>query len=325
MKLIKKSNVNTRNDYINIQRMLEPKAGVLFTEFVENTVSKRARRMGKSYSGNYNTLLYHLNKFSELNNAALFTNSINEEFLDDFIVYLEGQNLKKNYIKHIVELSQAMVKRAASQGYLIDYSYDNIKIETEDIPSIYLTMNDISRIYYYPSLTEKQAKIRDLFVVGCLTALRYSDLSTLQKENFSDRYITKITKKTGVKVIIPIHDIVKEIFNKYDGNISPKVTSQHFNRTIKNICKRIGFTELVHRTYTKGSSVITDSREKWELISSHTARRSGATNLYNTGRIPIRNIMAITGHTTEKSFMRYIKTSKEDIASNLSGDLFFRN
>lgn len=66
------------------------------------------------------------------------------------------------------------------------------------------------------------------------------------------------------------------------------------------------------------------TKQKWELISSHTARRSGATNLYNTGRIRINEIMQVTGHTTEKSFMRYIKNSKQDNARKMAGDGFFR-
>lgn len=53
-------------------------------------------------------------------------------------------------------------------------------------------------------------------------------------------------------------------------------------------------------------------------------RRSGATNLYNTGRMRTRDLLQVVGHKTEKSFMRYIKTSKEEMANNVAGDNFFK-
>lgn len=311
-------------DYINPMNLAIPKTGVLFVDFVNETVKRKEKRMKPSYKSNYRTLLFHIGKFCNETGATLFTNSINEEFLDDFILYLEDNGLRKTYIKTILDLTKAMVRRAANFGYAVDHTYDDVDIQSEEIPAVYLSMNEIARIYYFTGLTKKQQRIRDLFVVGCYTALRYSDLSTLTKENFNNGYISKVTKKTGVRVVIPIHDIVQEIFERYDGDISTNLCVQHFNRYVKRICKKIGINEKVNQTYTKGGELITETKEKWELISSHTARRSGATNLMHTGRLRINEIMSITGHTTEKSFRRYVKTSKEDNAKIVAGDNFFR-
>jgi integrase len=313
----------TKKDYVNHANLAEPKKGVLFVDFIEKVIVKKERRMRKSYMRNYRTLILRLNDFADKYNAILYTESINEDFLDDFIVYMESLQAKKTYIKTLLSLIKAMARKAANYGYAVDPSYDEVDLDDEEIPSIYLSMNDIARIYYFNGLTRKQEAIRDLFVVGCLTALRYSDLITLQKENFSDSFITKITIKTGVKVIIPLHDFVKDIYKKYNGNL-PKVTVQHFNRYIKLICKKIGLTESVNQTFTRGGRIVTETKEKWQLVSSHTARRSGATNLYNTGRIRIQDLMQCTGHKTEKSFMRYIKTTHEEMANNIAGDCFYR-
>ena len=59
-----------------------------------------------------------------------------------------------------------------------------------------------------------------------------------------------------------------------------------------------------------------NKKKKFEMISSHTARRSFATNLYNDG-YPAISIMHITGHKTESSFLKYIKTSPEEHAKKL--------
>ena len=65
------------------------------------------------------------------------------------------------------------------------------------------------------------------------------------------------------------------------------------------------------------------TREKCDMVTSHTARRSFATNAYRAG-IPSLSIMQITGHSTESSFMKYIRVSKEENAISLSKHSFFQ-
>jgi integrase len=315
---------NIRKNYINNFNQSEPKKGVLFSDFIELTINRKSKRMGDGYLKSYRTIIHHINKFSDLNNLDIFTNSVNEIFLDDFLIYLEGENLRLTYIKNILILVKSMVKRAGTYGYAVDSTYDDVFVDDEDPFSIYLSLNEITRIYYFVGLTKKQQRIRDLFIVGCLTALRYSDYSTLTKQNFNENYIIKITKKTNKKVILPIHDYVREIYEKYNGEISSGLSLQHFNRYIKMIVKKVGLNELITFNYTKGGKIITETKEKWELVSSHTARRSAATNMYLTGRFKIFEIMNFTGHSSEKSFLRYIKVTNEDVSKQLSNDLFFR-
>jgi len=317
-------NANHKRDYINKLIQNEPKTGVLFSEFVKDTIDRKAKRMGESYKKNYTTLIHHLTNFSAQYDAVVYTNSVNEEFLDDFIVYLEEQNLRQSYIGTLISLVKSMASKAAKYGYAVDRSFDDVKVDPEEPFSVYLSSNEITRIYYYIGLTKKQERIRDLFIVGCLTALRYSDYSTLTKDNFGKQFITKITKKTNKKVIVPIHDYVREIYEKYNGDLSFGISIQHFNRYLKKICKRIGFDSDITINYIRGGTLITESKKKWELISSHTARRSAATNMYQTGRMKTYEIMSLTGHTTEKSFFRYIRTSDSDIVNNISGDNYFK-
>jgi len=313
-----------KRDYINRLIQNEPKTGVLFADFVAVTALRKSNRMSEMYVKNYNTLILHLNAFSKQYNANIYTNSVGEEFLEDFVTYLEGNDLRQNYISNLLSLVKSMAAKAAKYGYAVDPSYDDVSIKLENTFSIFLSMNKITRIYYYMGLTKKQEKIRDLFVVGCLTALRFSDYSTLTTDNFTKDFIIKIVKKTKTRITIPIHDYVREILNKYNGNLYSGVSIQYFNRSIKKICKLIGFNEDVKFNYTKGGKLIYETKQAWELISSHTARRSAATNMYQTARMGTYEIMALTGHTTEKSFFRYIKTSSEDKAKQIAGDSYFR-
>lgn len=64
---------------------------------------------------------------------------------------------------------------------------------------------------------------------------------------------------------------------------------------------------------TKGGMRQTRVLEKWQLITTHTARRSFATNAFLAG-VPTISIMKITGHKSELVFMHYIKISSEQNA-----------
>lgn len=311
-------------DYINHFNKNKPKEVVLFIDFISNTIEKRARRFSDSYLPQYTTIIKHLESFCDENRCTLYTNSINEDCLDDFILYLEEKKLKINTIKGIIEKVKSMVRKAAIYGYMVDSSYEEVSVREEEAFAVYLSMNDITRIYYYKGLSKKKERIRDLFIVGCLTALRYSDYSTLTSDNFQKDYIVKLTKKTKTIVRIPIHDYVREIYAKYNGEIPGKLCIQYFNKYIKIIMKEIGINDMLTFNYTKGGELMTKTTEKWNLISSHTARRSAATNLYLTGRMKTYEIMSLTGHTTEKNFFRYIKVTKEDIARTISSDVFFK-
>jgi len=106
---------------------------------------------------------------------------------------------------------------------------------------------------------------------------------------------------------------VLDIFKKYERNrnrLPNAISNQKFNEYLKEVCKLAGLTE-------KGRLSTEPNLELWECVSSHTARRSMATNYYLQG-FPTVDLMKITGHTTEKVFLNYIKSTKLDTAKRLS-------
>lgn len=64
---------------------------------------------------------------------------------------------------------------------------------------------------------------------------------------------------------------------------------------------------------------------KWELVTSHTARRSGVTNLYKSGFLNTREMMAISGHQTEKVFEHYIKMGASEMADRIAEKMAMEN
>lgn len=302
--------------------------GIFFADFIGEVVEKKSRRKSAHYSACYDAIIKHLNEFSRFYDCDIFTNSVTEEFLDDFIIYLENCGLRHNTIVGYILKMQSMIRKASQYNYAVDATYDAIDIRTEPTFAVFLSMNEITRIYYYKFENQDKRKakerIRDLFVVGCLTALRYSDYSTLTADNLQNGYIVKRTKKTNVDVKVPAHDYVKEIFAKYNGQIPSGLCIQYFNKYLKLIMREIGLNDKITFSYTEGGELKTVTREKWELISSHTARRSAATNMYLTGRMKTLEIMKLTGHRSEQNFFRYIRLTNDDTARSISGDMFFR-
>jgi integrase len=168
-------------------------------------------------------------------------------------------------------------------------------------------------------------RVRDLFIIGCYTGLRFSDLKQLKDENLTDNR-TRIrirTEKTGELVIIPLHPFVKAILRKHNGIPPEALTNQKMNDYLKEIGEWAGIDETVVLHFTKGGQRVTETYKKYQLITTHTARRSFATNAYLQD-VPTISIMKITGHRTEKSFMKYIKISQEDNANKLINHPFFK-
>jgi integrase len=181
-----------------------------------------------------------------------------------------------------------------------------------------MTIEEINKLYKY-KLTGVKAMARDLFVLGCHTAMRYSDYSQLTIAHIAKGNITYRTQKTDETVIIPAHPRVIEILEKWGGS-APKVSNTSLNKMIKEICQEMKiFNDLV--PVREGKEV--KYMERWSIISTHTARRSGATNMY-LSKIPVQSIMKITGHTTEDSFMKYLRITKEENANLLAKNKFFR-
>ena len=239
-------------------------------------------------------------------------------FIERFIEWMHSEkglsaNTRGGHVKNI--------KTVMNESYL-KHLHDNtdyklFRKEAEEVENVYLSTGELEMLRNV-KLAGTKCKVRDLFLVGCHTAMRFSDYSRLSEDNVHDGFIHMIQQKTSSKVVIPVHPVVSEMLDKYGGTM-PAISQQKFNSLIKDVCREAGITEL--ETVMRNGKEVTV--EKWELVSSHTARRTAATNMYKSG-IPSISIMKITGHKTESSFMKYIKLGKEENAEILKDAAFFK-
>lgn len=165
-----------------------------------------------------------------------------------------------------------------------------------------------------------KAHLRDIFIMACFTGQRHSDWHQLRKENIireNGKDILRIAQQKGKKIVhVPVHPIVKAILNSYGDNPPKVITNQKFNEALKDIA---GTAEL--GKISIGGSIV----EKRDHISTHTARRSFATNAYLSRSMQVYEIMNCTGHKSESSFLKYLKLDGMDYAKLAAKSKFFND
>jgi integrase len=167
---------------------------------------------------------------------------------------------------------------------------------------------------------------RDLFLIGANTGLRVSDFNRLTEANIFEedgkQYFNLITQKTSKQVAIPINWMVSEILNNHNGIPPKRMDNQHINYGVKHLGKLAGLDKEETKIYTKGGKKVIRTFKQYQLICNHTARRSFCTNAYLSD-MPTVDIMAISGHSTEKVFYSYIKIDHIGKAKKISKHNFF--
>ena len=267
----------------------------------------------------YARTFHFLKEFCIKKNREYDFKDIDLDFYEDFVEYLLSQGLATNTTGKKIQTLKVFLNAATDKGVNTSLKFKSRRFYTltEESENIYLTPGDLQKLYDLDLSTNKRLeKVRDLFMVGCWTGLRFSDLKQVKPDNIKNELISIKQQKTGAKVIIPLQPIIKEILKKYDGVLPRPISNQNFNKYLKEVAKKAKLNTPFEKTITKGGLALTKKHKKWELTTTHTARRSFATNLYKSG-FPAISIMAITGHKTETSFLKYVKVTPEEHAKLL--------
>jgi len=268
----------------------------------------------KTYSTIYNNvLLYEKEK-----NIALKFSDFDLTFYNEFNEWLiKKKNYSNNSMGKHIQIIKLVLNEASELGLNTNMKFKNKRfiVIKEQTDAIYLTEDEIEQIYRLDLSQHKRLdKTRDLFILGCKTGLRFGDLKNIHPSEIKDSFIMMRQAKTGEPVTVPIHPMVKQIIEKYNGTLPKAKVNQITNKELKQIASMIpAFDEEVELSITKGGQKVRQVFKKNELISTHTARRSFCSNEYLAGT-PSLSIMAISGHKTEKAFLRYIKVKSIDHA-----------
>lgn len=298
---------------VSAKEKIEKNKGNLFLPYfrewaMEETTKHKYNRY-KVYT--YNTLVEYFGK-----KQPTF-DDITYSVCEDFIEWMSAKDLCANTRGSHVKFLKAAMNEAYKNKLHRNEDFRTFRKETEQVDAVYLTNEEVTKVAELP-LCGSHGIARDLFIIGCHTGMRFSDYSRLSMNDISDGVIHFITQKCKTPVDIPAHPRVLKILKKHGGQ-APKISGQKFNAYIKDVCKEAGINESV-LVRKSGKHV---RHEKWELVSSHTARRTGLTNMYKAG-IPIYRCMMISGHKSEQVFLTYLRITQEENAQYLKDNPFFK-
>ena len=314
----------------------------MYIEQISNGARQTERGMNFAFS-TVKSIKSALNQFAyyqEHLGREIDFNDIDMNFYHEYTAYLKGKNYSINSIGKCIKELKTILATAEGEGFHTNAKYKDKKFKGTrvDVDNIYLTKEDLEKIRTVDlsKYGNGHEYVRDIFMVGVWTAQRVSDYNNISRENIKtyvrevietdetgnkkivSREFTRIEirqQKTGAKVVVPCSSELRSILEKYDYNL-PHLEDQVINRYIKEIGRDAGLTELVEIEKTQGGKAQIQRIEKYKLIHTHTARRTGATLMYLSG-MDIYDIMKITGHSSPAMLKKYIKADQLEVASKI--------
>lgn len=307
-----------------------------FSDFINKadrrTDPKTGRKLGQATLYSYDRAFEYLKEFEKQKGQLLKFSDIGLMFYQDYMAFLQAKGLSTNSCGREIKTLKVFFNEAVIQGKDLNREYFKkgvFKVTKEEADNISLTEAELRRLYALKLDNPTLDRVRDVFLVGCYTGLRYSDYSTLSSLNIHGEMIRLRMKKTDGDVSIPLHPVVKAIFEKYGGTL-PKsrrtgkpITSQKFNQYLQKVCNTVMddgkpcIFGTESKRITKGGVRLFKTLQRADMVSSHTARRTFATLNYLKG-VRASVLMRITGHKTESAFRKYIKVTNDQSAQEMA-------
>ena len=237
--------------------------------------------------------------------------NVDINWLNNYTLFMKSLNYSPSSINKDIQLIKQIIRNADNNDINISRNIFNSKSLKTTTITHYLNESELEQVFTFKTSNKALENTRKLFLIGATTGLRVSDLMKIKTFNIVNGMIELTTTKTSQNIIIPIEPKVKDFIEVVKPLAHPV-----FNRNLKKLFKAVGLNEIT-KGYIKGkdNKRLLGMYPKHLLLTSHSMRRTFATNLY--GKLPTMVIMAITGHTTEKSFLTYIKKPQRDFAERL--------
>ena len=295
----------------------EPKQ-LTFIKFFDGVVEgmKTSHQVVAVTRRRYATVKTMLEGFEKQRGKAIQWDEFDNKLFNQLDTYqIEEKEYSLNTIGRNTRTIKTILNKAIQDGFTVNIKYQGaFKSKSEAVDNAYLTEAELDKLWEKDfSGSPKNDRVRDIFLIGCYTGLRFSDYINIKPEHINGENIKILTQKTRKQVIIPLHKRVKTILEKYNYQLPPPISNQKFNEYLGDVCSKAEINDQYSKSITKAGKVEIKSGAKHEFITSHSARRTFASNMFKRGVSPYL-IMAITGHKTESEFMKYLKVTADDRA-----------
>ena len=287
-------------------------------EFLESiqtgkvTIEKSGNRYGQRSIIAYRAFVAWWKKFEQFIDKRVRWEQVDDDLRAKINEFAIDHNWSRNYLSSRIKQLKTIARTAYDKGYHNnDYFFKRLKKTTTVTARFTLDNTDVEKLRAV-ELEDTQDQIRDLFLIACVTALRFSDIEKLQPHNIKKIggviVIDMITTKTKQGVMIVINEKDNHLFEKYrtdNGYELPKFTNQFINRELKSIAKNAGINDMVDIVSNQGLETKIIKKPKYELLTFHVARRVAATAMYLEGKqlLEIKDLLA---HSKSSQTEQYI-------------------
>ena len=225
--------------------------------------------------------------------------------LRDYILSQVAHSTARTYFA----VFKAILKRYEDDVPICKEYASILKAKLEKPVKTFLTMKELEQLERVEPESANEQYVLDVFLIGAFTGMRVSDAMQISEENMANGCISYVSIKTGVQAVVPMKKGIAERVRRVQTN-ECEMPVMTYNRIIRRLCQRAGITEQV-KVFKAGDH---KKGEKWEYVTSHTARCSFCSNLAILG-VPLLDISKMAGHATVGMTQRYICCSQINISN----------
>ena len=277
--------------------------------------SNKSNYKPKSFE-KFASLKNHLLNFEKKKSVRFDLHTLNQETLEKLQNYFyEDLNLRTSTASRYLDLLKTFLNWAYNQEYTSNKKHKSFKpIKAPDTLKVIFTPEEISMIESFEPESDYLVNAKELLILSIYTGLRHSDYSIIKAENININMdgsytLTMRQQKTKEYVDIPLNKRALEIVNKFIEGKVRGISNQKLNKYIKELCKKAEVEQLVEVHDDRGKLSAVSYKPKYEVVTTHTGRRTFCTNLLLKG-IPAEIVMKFSGHKDYKSFAKYVNVPK---------------
>lgn len=277
--------------------------GHSFVSLMQEFIFKGVEDLGWSNStqNHFKSILDKIRGYS----GDIIIEEMDEDWMYDYIHH-RNDALNSTVEKEVKSIKEFL--RWVNRKYKLNNPIPLMKIKMKNCrPNIiFLDKVELKKLQEV-ELPEELDKVRDLFLFCCMTGMRFSDALKFNSGNVDGDRIVFTTQKTNDTLTIPLNLTLQALIDKY-GGIMPKMDIQPYNRHLKTICRMAGIDTPIKNVHYRGNKRIEETKPKYDMISSHSARKSFVSNSLMVGT-PISVVMSMTGHKSFQSLQSYVSTA----------------
>lgn len=283
-----------------------------YKEFIDTTGRQNAWSTSSYYK--HNSVKHLLEQY----NPHLTFEELTDEELQNILDFMrDKRGIRNTTLNKYLRFIKQFLLWADLKGYLTNQSYKRYKPKLKganfDLKKvIYLDWEELMNLYMMEISNTRLAQVRDVFCFCCFTGLRYSDVYNLKKTDIKDTKIDIVTIKDVDNINIELNKYSRAILDKYKdldikkGKALPVISNQNYNDYLKELGQLAEMNEEMTEVWYVGSKRMERTVKKWEVLTTHVARKTFVVNALTLGISP-QVIMRWTGHNDIKAMKPYTK------------------